>query len=274
MIECNIIGRGETPANAIEQHNRDASAHAALRDYVDGALLSKGTWMELARLTASGTYIVPNHVKKIGVLLIGGGAAGAATCESTRQSSTHKYSSIIGGGMAGDMAFAVLDVTPGQQIDCVIGAGGAPVKAAKASVSGNPGGTTIFGDIEAAGGVGASPIDEARPLLHDAYRICPDGKVNYFQPQISACCNAKTLRVGVDDTVVPTATEIKGFFGNSGVTVCRFTDGPITATDATGYGNGGGGAGCVNPDGPKTVTYYNGPATSGAGSPGLVIIYI
>ena len=281
MIECNIIGRGETPANAIEQHNQDASAHAALRDYVDQTVTQKSKWTELARITTSGTWTVPAGVYRIGVFLLGGGASGA------KRDSTTSRDDSVSGGPSGFVNNAILDVTPGQQIPVVIGSGGDGGAVVGEIMAG---GDTEFGTIVAEGGgkdgdiaAGAQP---ATPIgdrffsekYYTSARSGADGlgafigstgdtssKLFYFPvvSRVGLKCNIFDLTMRICSAGAG-GTRPKGqSYASKMQTQAPETDlgrGGAYKESATGYGNGGGGV--------------LGKATPGSGSPGIVIIYI
>lgn len=118
---------------------------AANKDYVDEAIAKKGKWSELERITASKTWTVPAGVYRIGVFLLGAGASGEATGISRPSSSFNSVG--VKGGSSGWGLSVVLDVTPGQTFNVVIGAGGVATDSSR-----SPGGDTKFGSYIALGG--------------------------------------------------------------------------------------------------------------------------
>jgi hypothetical protein len=109
-------------------------------------------------LTGSGTYVVPSGVTKIIVYVQaagGGGGSGATGLDS--------IGPIVaggggGGGSAGQWKTAVIEVTPGQNINYSVGSGGVGGTGRTApntgGASGSAGGSTIFGGIACVGGNG------------------------------------------------------------------------------------------------------------------------
>lgn len=118
---------------------------AANKDYVDETIAKKGKWSELERITASKTWTVPAGVYRIGVFLLGAGASGEATGISRPSSSFNSVGAK--GGSSGWGLSVVLDVTPGQTFNVVIGAGGVATDSSR-----SPGGDTKFGSYIALGG--------------------------------------------------------------------------------------------------------------------------
>lgn len=111
-----------TPTN-----NKDAVP----KDYVDSLISSKkGGWTELERITTSKQWTVPNGVTRIGVFMIGGGEKGGSS--SIYRPSSGYAEMLAYGGVGGKMNAFIMDVTPGQSIQAVIGA--------------KNGGITSFGD--------------------------------------------------------------------------------------------------------------------------------
>ena len=117
---------------------------AANKDYVDSVAAKKG-WTELERITVSKTWTVPEGVTRIGAFLMGGGQSGEGKPLSTGSGSSEEGSAE--GGASGWGKSVILNVTPGQKIQAVIGSGGVCVKEAKGT-----GGDTKFGNYIALGG--------------------------------------------------------------------------------------------------------------------------
>lgn len=101
------------------------------------AIFASG-WKEYERITTSKKWTVPFGVNRIGVFLLSGGASGG-TSNISQPSSSYRTSS-VNGGQSGWGLSIVLDVTPGQSFDVVIGSGGVSSNGISA-----PGGDTKFG---------------------------------------------------------------------------------------------------------------------------------
>lgn len=130
------------------------------------ALNKKGGWTELERITTSKTWTVPDGVTQIGVFLIGGGQSGEA-------SSQYSYTYSVYGGCSGCIKNAVINVTPGQKFNVVIGSGGSKVTVTDLKAEGKPGGDTSFGDIVAKGGGNeVKPLNKAKSFQYGAQMPC------------------------------------------------------------------------------------------------------
>lgn len=105
----------------------------------------KKTWREIERITASKTWIVPDGIYHIGVFLIGGGQSGQGWQMAV--DSGYEDECAIGGA-SGWGKSVVMDVTPGQEIEVIIGAGGVATQHWYRS----KGGDTKFGSYVAPGG--------------------------------------------------------------------------------------------------------------------------
>ncbi len=97
-------------------------------------------------INESGTWTVPQNIcgNKIFVIVVGGGASGYSMSSSANVYTT--------GGGSGELSFGTMEVTPGQNITAIIGAGGE--SATKESPSSKNGGASSFGGISANGGNG------------------------------------------------------------------------------------------------------------------------
>lgn len=101
--------------------------------------------------TSSGIFTVPAGVTLIQVFCVGGGGGGNMQSGGT------------GGGGGGYTTTSTMAVTPGQTISVVIGAGGRNVVPGRlSSTPAQPGGTTSFGSISAAGGKEGGDISVMR----------------------------------------------------------------------------------------------------------------
>lgn len=102
--------------------------------------------------TSSGVFTVPANIRLISVFCVGGGGGSSSGGYSGEDMDTY----LCGGGGGGGYTKTVwnIAVTPGQQFQVTIGAGGTPSKYNK---PGN-GGTTLFGSLCTANGGGGSTI--------------------------------------------------------------------------------------------------------------------
>lgn len=93
----------------------------------------------------SGVYTVPSGVTQLTVTLVGGGGGGGG-CGGNEEP---VYTG--GGGAGGATTYAVIDVTPGQQIPWTVGSGGAGGNVGSAGLAGL---STTLGGLSASGGYG------------------------------------------------------------------------------------------------------------------------
>jgi hypothetical protein len=114
-------------------------------------------------LTQSGAWQVPDGVSRIEVFLVGGGGGGAGNGQNTSNPGN--------GGNGGAVVTGVMDVTPGDEIAVVIGAGGRGGDAKRDASNASDGGITSFGALSAAGGYkGLNKQQGAQPLQEGAKR--------------------------------------------------------------------------------------------------------
>lgn len=260
----------------------------------DDALAKIGSltfgWRLLQAYKVAGAYEfeVPAGVYEIGVYMMGGGGSGAVTYTASGTS----YS--ISGGASGYGKNVIFSVQPGQKIQIVVGAGGAP---AVSKSAGNNGGSTSVNGVTVSGGMGGklsmsatAPVNGGQgpttlatgslPLYgsrlipatsRDGSLITidvgtdqtPDESQNMFDPTMVSLCaggnaaaqgNPRTEQIGVEILAMPDGT--KG--GNGYMTPNAETP---AGAHATGNGNGGGAVISAN---------YS---QSGKGSDGAVYIY-
>lgn len=146
-----------------------AAEESVLIDYFPPDIGVQEYYDTVEVLTKDGTWIVPENVTSIRVVLIGGGQGGTKgkngengnnqskdehyTPIRSSSGSVSWYSAAYGGnggeagrkGERGNVFTAELKVVPGMQIACAIGSGG--LGASEDSASGMLGGNTIFGDF-------------------------------------------------------------------------------------------------------------------------------
>lgn len=186
--------------------------------------------------TSSSNFVVPNGVTTVRVEVTGGGGAGG-----------YHSSMPSGGGGAGGKAIGIVTgLTPGQMIPVVVGAGGA---ALTSPGTGNNGGTTIFGNLQASGGAGgAGGTTGGISNSGGAGGGASGGQLNLPGSD------------GGDSIVVACRGGDGGGPGNG-----RGTSGQTQGIAAPSYGGGGGGGGCSPGASPVG-------AVGGGGGGGLVVI--
>lgn len=252
----------------------------ATPDDVFEQIIEKSTaWRLIASYTEPNSYIftVPDNITQIGVYLRGGGGSGGfqVTSQNNNFGAT--------GGASGRCKNIVMDVTPGQQINVVVGTGGA-----SSTGNGNNGGTTSFGGESVDGGQGgqrgsgsgfingaegsqgSDSIQLTNASLYGSiflYGVANRGtdqqiceSANKFDPFMSvpyAGGRAYNYGNASDYTYQECPPLLDGTHGGSGLCTSN-SDGE----DAVGAGNGGGG--CVSANYRK----------SGAGAAGGVWIYV
>lgn len=130
---------------------------------VDPTTDTEGTWLNVSALLGniqkkkleifytrtSGTFVVPEGVYSLFVIITGGGGSGANTHLST-ENHGNCFNNEHAGGMGGCTCMNLLDVTPGESIDYVVGAGG--ISPIDSDGPWGDGGTTTFKDMKAPGG--------------------------------------------------------------------------------------------------------------------------
>ncbi len=207
--------------------------------------------------SGTGTWTVPAGVTSILVLLVGGGGGGGG-------GGTSNTNFTGGGGGGGTLltpaGFQHLSVTPGQEIAYSIGAGGAG--GAAASVGGD-GGTTTFGALSAAGGMGGNKV--VGDILFGAGGLGPSGVIG-SDPGTGG--SVMQLQFSTLSPYGFQAYRTHG--GKGGGAGGRGGDyrnyAPYTATSGN-YGGGGGGGGAVGAAGEATTASPGAP-----GGDGLIVI--
>lgn len=96
--------------------------------------------------TGNGTFVVPDGVTTINVLIQGGGGGGGGNGQWSGGQGPGT------GGASGGTAFLCMNVTSGEQYPVTVGSAGAP--GVSANTSGGAGGTSSFGESYATGGGG------------------------------------------------------------------------------------------------------------------------
>ena len=234
------------------------------------------------------TFTVPDGVTEIGVYMVGGGGSGGAAL-----STNSNYSCVAAGGAAGYGKNLVLSVTPGQQIDLVVGAGapGKYISGTRDQVDGDAGGTTSFNGVTVAGGsggkadassgakvfegaMGGQPSDGQAGFLGGGTRVLygcvPAYKTenSYNMTQLNVPPYPARVAQNAFNQIMVTLCAGAGASSNKTQVIERMPDGTGGGTrgaiHATGNGNGGA----------AVANYMNGStAQSGNGSPGMVLIY-
>lgn len=172
-----------------------AAEESVLIDYFPPDIGVQEYYDTVEVLTKDGTWIVPENVTSIRVVLIGGGQGGTKgkngengnnqskdehyTPIRSSSGSVSWYSAAYGGnggeagrkGERGNVFTTELKVVPGMQIACAIGSGG--LGASEDSASGMLGGNTIFGDFSSANGSQPTNNGYIDPIL--GLRYCVDG---------------------------------------------------------------------------------------------------
>ena len=132
----------------------------SLPDAVFNKLLEAMPWTLIQEYKTAGAYtwtapdLYNGASYKIGVYMVGGGGSGAAG------DTTGTEVQGVTGGAAGYGKNIILNITPGQQFNAVVGAGGKAVtftgnyESSPIYVAGNTGGTTSFNNKTALGGGG------------------------------------------------------------------------------------------------------------------------
>lgn len=230
-------------------------------------------WYEYERITTSKNWVVPDGVYRIGVFAQGGGASG-----ESGDLYRNDRNIPLRGGSAGHVCCGVLNVTPGQTIAIVIGAGGVPNK----QYSGPGGDTKVGVTITAPGGNSGitgyaynfegytCPTLEEGSAKSGLYMYSPGDHLsvpvnrlgNIFDPSMIIGSVGGSINHTEDgNTVFNTPTKCDLGIGGA-ATINTYSN--ATGKDATGNGCGGGAALSGNDK------VYKG----GLGSPGIVIIYV
>lgn len=100
----------------------------------------------IQKFSGNGTFVVPDGVTTINVLIQGGGGGGGGNGQWSGGQGPGT------GGASGGTAFLCMNVTSGEQYPVTVGSAGAP--GVSANTSGGAGGTSSFGESYATGGGG------------------------------------------------------------------------------------------------------------------------
>lgn len=119
-----------------------------IRSFVQQAVFS--SWQ---LFTANGTFVVPDGVTMINVLIQGGGGGGGGNGEWPHGQGPGS------GGASGGAAFLCMRVTSGEQYPVTVGSAGVP--GVSGNASGGAGGTSSFGGSYATGGGGGGASTSA-----------------------------------------------------------------------------------------------------------------
>jgi hypothetical protein len=103
-----------------------------------------GAPRRITSILGSGTYVVPDDISVIKVIVTGGGGGGGS----------HNTDDAQGGGGAGGTSIKIINVIPGTQYYCTIGGGGS-ASVGNTNGGGGTGGSSSFGsECSATGGTG------------------------------------------------------------------------------------------------------------------------
>ncbi|WP_027399859.1 glycine-rich domain-containing protein [Anaerovorax odorimutans] len=228
-------------------------------------------------VTASGNWTVPNGVIEIRAVLIGGGSGGIAGANGGSGSrGTNTSSPGIGasgsggkggvGGSGGKIFDTTIEVTPGQTIAAVIGAGGA---------AGQNGTATTFGAATSNSGAAGEYIDT---MTAERYATTGDSGIDgkkgnnqeYLVYDGEVYWSGKN---GYDNSMRVNGTKIVGFGGGGGGPAAgsnggRGLDGSVEYNSGDGYASGGNGARGANAINGKNATVYGGGGNGGNGGGG------
>lgn len=210
------------------------SAVKAVYDKASAAISS------FALFTSNSTFTVPAGVTKVMVEMMGGGAGGAGSLTSAKP---YRF-----GGVAAPLFTSIVNVTSGEAIRIVVGAGGI----GSIGTAGGAGGDSYFGSLKAPGGAGTYLSGIQAPYIIDLGDPAYGGR-KYF-----------------DD--VPGGNGENSPYGKGGVGACEnawSSLNAVTSNDAVGYGAGGSGGAGV---GSSYVHYSQSDRSGGNGSPGFVKI--
>lgn len=139
---------------------------------------TEGTWLNVSDLLGaiqkkkleifytrtSGTFVVPEGVYSLFVIITGGGGSGANTHLSTTNNDI-SWRNEHAGGAGGCTCMDLIDVTPGESIDYVVGAGG--VSPTDSDGPWGNGGATTFKNMTAPGG-NATRNTAGNPFVSEA----------------------------------------------------------------------------------------------------------
>jgi hypothetical protein len=286
---------GPTPGALVQRdaYGRSKAAAPSANDDIARLMEIKksGPWVLIQSYTTAGVYsfVAPDFYGDdqpyyIGVYMMGGGGSGGVYSSSDAAAS---------GGAAGYGKNIILQVTPGQNIPVVIGAGGGGVSVTGDHADGNSGGSTSFNGIAVNGGEGGTSwsssakgasggqgsdaaafgtIYSGTKKNSSKYGCVPT--VSYTSSTATPGGMSQSSQDGQNafDPLMVTLAAGGGAYTNDtqyGATLPDGTKGgdsaagsDAVAESATGNGNGGGAA-----------VASSGNVTSGAGAPGAIYIY-
>lgn len=267
--------------------------------------LNKKKWRELARLTVSGTYTVPDGIYQLGVFCMGGGMGGGVCQYRSGRSN------VIPSASSGFIRSEIIDVTPGQKINYVIGAAGAGVTGNEGNEYPTNGGDTIFGEITALGGKVNLTLEQLNSYgiqlnapkalsytvyscgfccglqtYGNTYVTAKSPAINGFNPWLSSGGNAN-IALTLPENWTRNMFDTKLTFGAAGGHAATDAESskpgtslqPASAeTDlgrggAAGNPNGENATGYGNGGGAGITQYTTGGGKGGNGSPGIIILY-
>jgi len=261
-------------------------------------------WKKIAEYKTAGSFIytVPAGVTELGVYMEGGGGSGGAAAGITSN-----YGVRATGGAAGYGKNIILNVTPGQEIPIVVGAGGTRVSASSNSANGNAGGSTSFNGVVVDGGGGGKSSrgatsstlsgaigGQGSKSLNGLYADEPIDNLPPYGSTLTTTSTSDSSGHTVPNTTAQIPAESQNAFDPLMVTLCAggyatyaSTSGNIKIKEtvpAMPDGTKGGSGLCFenttyaddasgNGNGGGAIVTASGTATSGAGSPGMVLIY-
>lgn len=250
------------------------------------ALIKKYIVYEGILFTTSKTWTVPDGCYRIYVYMISGGASGACKMRWYKGFNNEHGK----GGSSGRVKKFYLNVTPGQQISVVIGAGGVSAYCNIINSGGdddyggrygnsiNGGDTTVAG-ISTAGGAVVEPTSsktETVPKVEPMANVLTNNDINI--DEVMGIAGGSTYG---DYSVYTNDIQSSDRFGKkSALAVGSYRESDpgtsirVKGNDATAYGGGGGGCGLhVNVNMNTSSTSYQNVVQGGKGGNGAAIIY-
>lgn len=248
------------------------------------ALLKKYLVQESLLFTTSQTWTVPEGCYRIYVYMISGGASGACKMRWYR-GVNHEHGK---GGPTGRVKKFYLDVTPGQQIPIVIGAGGVSAYCNLVDSGddyrgryGNAivGGDTSVGGVSTAGGTTVGPTTSKTETVPKVVPMADQATNNDINSdEVLGIAGGSVY--GDWSNYYNDVQSTDRFGKSSALAVGSYrasdpgTSVRVKGEDATAYGGGGGGCGLhVNVNTNTSSTSYQYVVQGGKGGNGAALIY-